>query len=145
MTTYEFEPEAGHRLTVALSEHPEKAAAQLKERLEQLGLTHDHFKVSVEGTTVTVAGDAAVQEQKEKILLALGNVVGVTRVEDRVDSGQEGLSPRFVTVLDNESLELVAERIYGDRSAAPRLLAANNPMLTSADDVRPGEVLRAPS
>ncbi|MCX4236971.1 BON domain-containing protein [Streptomyces sp. NPDC020707] len=144
MTTYDFDPEVGHRLAVALSDNPDKAAAQLKERLEHLGLTHDHFTVVVEGTTVVVGGDAAVQEQKEKILLALGNVVGVTRVDDRVDAGQEDLSPRFVTVLEGESLDLVAERVYGNRSAAARLLAANSPMLTSADAARPGEVLRAP-
>ncbi|MEV8314775.1 BON domain-containing protein [Streptomyces sp. NPDC059900] len=145
MARYSFTPGAGHRLEVPLAAEPGKAAAQLKERLEGLGLTHDHFQVSVEGSTVTVAGDAAVQEQKEKILLALGNVIGVQEVEDRVDAGQEGLAPRFVTVHEGETLDDVALRIYDDPAAAKRLLAENHPVLTDANDIYPGLVLRAPA
>ncbi|MGW6062687.1 BON domain-containing protein [Streptomyces sp. NPDC055189] len=145
MVKYSFTTEAGHQLGVPLASEPDKAAAQLKGRLEDLGLTHDHFRVSVEGSKVTVAGDAAMQEQKEKILLALGNVVGVTEVEDRVDAGQEGLAPRFVTVQEGETLADVARRIYHDPAAGKRLLAANHPVLADANDLFPGLVLRAPA
>ncbi|MFH8484788.1 BON domain-containing protein [Streptomyces longisporoflavus] len=145
MARYSFTPGAGHRLEVPLSDEPDKAAAQLKGRLEDLGLTHDHFRVSVEGSEVTVSGDAAMQEQKEKILLALGNVVGVAEVEDRVAAGQEGLAPRFVTVHEGETLGDVALRVYGDPAAVGRLLPANHPILTDANEIYPGLVLRAPA
>ncbi|POX42649.1 peptidoglycan-binding protein LysM [Streptomyces sp. Ru73] len=150
MTTYEFVPEAGDRLRSdhqpagPLAAEPDAAAAQLKERLHQLELTCDHFHVAVDGTTAIVSGDAAVQEQKEKILLAVGNVVGVARVEDRITVGQEGLSPRFVTVRAGETLVDIAERIYGDAAFCPRLLEANRPLLSGMDQVYPGQVLRAP-
>ncbi|MFJ8820781.1 BON domain-containing protein [Streptomyces sp. NPDC102467] len=145
MAKYTFTPEAGHRLEVPLSEEPDKAAAQLKGRLEGLGLTHDHFQVSVEGSRVVVAGDAAMQEQKEKILLALGNVAGVTEVEDRVSAGQEGIVPRFFTVRDGETFGDVVLRAYDDPHAGKRLLTANRPLLTGEGDLYPGLVLRAPA
>ncbi|MFF1714581.1 hypothetical protein [Streptomyces sp. NPDC058268] len=100
--------------------------------------------MSIKGATVIVAGDTAVQEQKEKILLALGNVFGVAEVEDRVDSGQEGITPRFVTVQEGETLDDVAQRVYRHPDGS-RLLAANRPVLTDAQAVYPGLVLRAPA
>ncbi|GAA2324524.1 BON domain-containing protein [Streptomyces kunmingensis] len=145
MATYTFGREAGHRLQVTLSDEPDKAAVQLKERLEELELTNDHFRVSVEGSTVVVAGDSAVQDQKEKILLALGNVEGVTAVEDRVTAGQEGIVPRFLTVQDGETLHDVAGRAYAGPDAVKRLLAANRPALSGADGIYAGLVVRAPA
>ena len=144
MTRYEFTREAGHQLEAPLASEPVKAAAQLKERLEYLNLTRDHFRVSVEKFRVTVVGDAALQEQKEKILLALGNVAGVAEVEDRVAAGQEGLLPRFLTVKEGETLSDVALRAYDDPTAGKRLLTANHPMLTDGNAIYPGLVLRAP-
>jgi nucleoid-associated protein YgaU len=144
MQRYEFAKGTGQQLEVPLASEPDEAAAQLKGRLEELGLTHDHFKVSVDGFRVTVAGDAAMQEQKEKILLALGNIVGVAEVDDRVEAGQEGAVPRFVTVQEGETLSDVALRVYDDPAAVKRLLAANHPLLTDQHGVYPGQVLRAP-
>ncbi|MFD7711622.1 BON domain-containing protein [Streptomyces sp. NPDC059785] len=144
MATYEFVPELGHQLDAPLATEADKAAAQLKVRLEVLGLTNDHFQVSVENGRVIVTGDAAIQEQKEKILLALGNVAGVSEVEDRVDVGQEGITPRFVTVREGESLADLAERVYGDTEATGKLLKANHPLLTCPEDAFEGLVLRAP-
>ncbi|WP_078888255.1 LysM peptidoglycan-binding domain-containing protein [Streptomyces sclerotialus] len=163
MTTYEFVPEAGHQLQTdrqlaspSANEpveavepvepvEPVVVASQLKARLEDLGLTCDHFHVDVAGMTAIVSGDAAMQEQKEKILLALGNVVGVARVEDRITVGQEGMKPRFVTVQEGESLTDVAKRIYGDAEASRKILDANSPVLSGPDQIYPGQVLRAPA
>ncbi|KUF19016.1 MULTISPECIES: BON domain-containing protein [Streptomyces] len=145
MTRYTFTRDAGHRLDACLSGEPDRAAAQLKERLEELELTHDHFQVSVEESRVVVAGDSAVQEQKEKILLALGNVAGVTEVEDRVTAGQEGIFPRFFTVREGETLRDMAVRAYNDPEAVNRLLIANRPAVTAAEEITPGLVLRAPA
>ncbi|MGW0902882.1 BON domain-containing protein [Streptomyces sp. NPDC002853] len=144
MMRYTFPREAGHQLKAALSGEPDRAAAQLKERLEQMELTHDHFRIRVEGSCVIVAGDSAMQEQKEHILLALGNVAGVTEVEDQVAAGQEGQVPRFVTVRDGESLGDVALRTYGDADVQP-LLRANRPALADAAGIYAGLVLRAPA
>ncbi|MFI0241804.1 BON domain-containing protein [Streptomyces sp. NPDC016845] len=144
-TMYSFAREAGHRLKVPLSTEPDKAAAQLKERLEELKLTHDHFRVYVEEATVVVVGDSAMQDQKERIVLALGNTEGVTEVEDRVEAGQEDIAARFLTVRDGETLEDVAARAYDTPDAVRRLLAANHPVLTGPDDICAGLVVRAPA
>ncbi|MFJ8796072.1 BON domain-containing protein [Streptomyces sp. NPDC102487] len=145
MTKYAFTQEAGHRLDVPLASEPDEAAAQLKTRLEDLELTHDHFRVQVEGSRVIVAGDGAVQEQKERILLALGNVAGVAEVDDRVTVGQEDIPPRFITVREGETLRDVADRAYNSPDAVGRLVAANRPTLKGEDGLHPGLVLRAPA
>ncbi|OON80674.1 BON domain-containing protein [Streptomyces tsukubensis] len=145
MTMYEFDKSVGQPLDAPLHGEGAEAAKQLKHRLEALGLTHDHFLVEVDGSKVTVSGDAAMQDQKERILLALGNTEGVAQVEDLVDAGQEELRPRFVTVRDGETLSDLAERLYGDPNAGANLLRANEPMVSSLDQVCGGWVLRAPA
>ncbi|WP_311445536.1 BON domain-containing protein, partial [Escherichia coli] len=44
------------------------------------------------------SGEVASQEEKEKILLALGNVAGVSSVEDKITVAQAAPEARFVTV-----------------------------------------------
>lgn len=145
MKRYEFAEAAGQALDAPLEADGAKAARQLKDRLEELGLTYDHFLVEAEGSTVRVSGDAAMQEQKEKILLALGNTRGVTAVEDRVDAGQEEITPRFVTLREGETLIDVAARIYGDRAASVQLHRDNTPFWPDPGELCSGWVLRAPA
>ncbi|WP_051853174.1 hypothetical protein [Streptomyces aureocirculatus] len=65
-----------------------------------------------------MAGDATVQDQRDKILFALGNIAGVTAVDDRVQVGQEGITPRYLTVREGKTPRDVAVRAYGDPHAA---------------------------
>ena len=42
------------------------------------------MQATVEGDKVTVTGEVASQEEKEKILLAVGNIAGVGSVDDQI-------------------------------------------------------------
>jgi endonuclease YncB( thermonuclease family) len=47
-------------------------ASSLKEHVAKVGLGNPNVQTTVDGDKVTVTGEVASQEEKEKILLALG-------------------------------------------------------------------------
>jgi hypothetical protein len=50
------------------------------------------MEITVDDDTVKVSGEAVSQEMKEKVILAVGNVKGVSAVEDSVPSAGEPVS-----------------------------------------------------
>ena len=98
MSMFAFVKEAGVKLWESLVGQEAQAAESLKEHVAKVGLGNPNIEVSVEGDKVTARGEVASQEEKEKILLALGNVAGVAEVEDQ-------LLLRDVARLDVESFD----------------------------------------
>ncbi|MEQ6600404.1 peptidoglycan-binding protein LysM, partial [Pseudomonas aeruginosa] len=99
---------------------------------------------SVEGDKVIASGEVASQEEKEKILLALGNVAGVSSVEDKITVAQAAPEARFVTVKKGDTLSAIAKAEYGNANAYMKIFEANKPMLSHPDKIYPGQVLRIP-
>ncbi len=124
-------------------------ADELIALIQNLGLEIHSLYVAVEGDLVTIAGSAATQSEKEKAILAVGNVSGVAQVDDqiRVDSPEPEPEPEaiFHTVVSGDSLSKIAGKYYGDVMKYPVIFEANKPMLTDPDKIYPGQVLRIPS
>lgn len=59
-------------------------AAALEAELDRLGLPRSGVQVAASGGTVTLRGTAPDAETREKIVLALGNIQGVTQVDDQM-------------------------------------------------------------
>lgn len=150
MGMFSFVKEAGEKLWDTLTGQEAKAAESLKAHVAKVGLGNPNIQVRVEGEKVIVEGEAANQAEKEKILLALGNVAGVGEVEDRIRvtqaAGTAGASPaaRFVTVKSGDTLSAIAKAEYGDANAYMKIFEANQPMLSHPDKIYPGQVLRIP-
>lgn len=98
----------------------------------------------MEGDKVIASGEVATQEEKEKILLALGNVAGVSSVEDKITVTQAAPEARFVTVKKGDTLSAIAKAEYGNANAYMKIFEANKPMLSHPDKIYPGQVLRIP-
>ncbi len=141
--------------TLGGSEAP--APDALKRHVAQLGLPADGLDIQVADDTVTVRGNLASQDEKEKIAVALGNVRGVSRVDDQTTvarsgseqptmppSGQPGRETRFHTVEKGDTLSAIAKRMYGDAQKYPLIFEANKPMLKDPNRIYPGQVLRIP-
>lgn len=81
MGLFDFVKSAGEKL---LDLNPAKQAADvLVEHVRKFKLGGDDLKVERDDAgKVTVSGSARSQEEKEKIVLALGNVAGVEQVQD---------------------------------------------------------------
>ena len=91
MGLFSFLKNAGAK--VFKSKKPEVAATEEEKTLQaqelfdfvkQMGFDVTGLRVRVEGENVTLGGEVPTQEEKEKIILAIGNVEGVGAVDDNL-------------------------------------------------------------
>jgi nucleoid-associated protein YgaU len=121
----------------------EVSGAALQDELKDLGLDAEGLEITVDGDQVKVSGNAVSQEMKEKVILAVGNVEGVSAVDDQI-AGGEG-EPTFHTVEKGDTLSAIAQKTLGKASRYPEIFEANKPMLSHPDKIYPGQVLRIPT
>jgi nucleoid-associated protein YgaU len=127
---------------------PEALKAEIAEITD-----NPNYEVTVDEATVTVRGMARSQDEREKVILALGNVENVEKVEDQIaiqavatlpGTNPEQVESRFHTVHSGDTLSQIAQQVYGDPNAYMTILTANQPMLKDPDKIYPGQVLRIP-
>ncbi|MFK3706498.1 LysM domain-containing protein [Raoultella sp. BIGb0138] len=143
-----FVKEAGEKIWDAVSGgDKEDQADKLKKHIDALNLPGaDKVNIAVaEDGTATVTGDVASQEDKEKIMVAVGNVTGIAQVSDNVTVTQSGAESRYYTVKSGDTLSAIAKNMYGSANDYPRIFEANKPMLTHPDKIYPGQVLIIPA
>jgi nucleoid-associated protein YgaU len=115
---------------------------------------------------VSLIGYADTLEDKEKAIIAAGNIKGIEEVEDRIKVGPrptaatatpaptlenaplpdaaENPSSGFYTVQKGDTLSKIAKEQYGNANKYPQIFEANRPMLSHPDKIYPGQVLRIP-
>ncbi|MCB1883879.1 MAG: peptidoglycan-binding protein LysM [Geminicoccaceae bacterium] len=116
----------------------------LKKEVSDLGLKVDGLDVAVDGDKVKVTGKAPDQATREKVMLALGNVEGVSSVEDDIKTDKQEPESRTRTVQKGDTLSKIAKEAYGDAGKYPVIFEANKPMLKDPDKIYPGQLLRIP-
>ncbi|MBD9677494.1 peptidoglycan-binding protein LysM [Pseudomonas sp. PDM18] len=144
MGIFAFVKEAGEKLWESIVGQEAQAAESLKDHIAKVGLGNPNIQVSVEGDKVIATGEVASQEEKEKILLALGNVAGVSGVEDHITVAAPAPEARFVTVKKGDTLSAIAKAEYGNANLYNKIFEANKPLLSHPDKIYPGQVLRIP-
>ena len=144
MSLFAFVKDAGVKLWEWRGGQEAQAAESLKDHVTKVGLGNPNIEVSVEGDKVIARGEVASQEEKEKILLALGNVAGVGEVDDQISVTTPAPAARFVTVKKGDTLSAIAKAEYGNANAYMKIFEANKPMLSHPDKIYPGQVLRIP-
>ncbi|MDD2052830.1 peptidoglycan-binding protein LysM [Pseudomonas putida] len=145
MSIFSFVKEAGEKLIDLLTPGNANASEQLKEHIAKVGLGNPNVQATVDGDKVTVKGEVASQEEKEKILLAVGNIAGVGSVDDQITvSGPVIAIARFVTVKSGDTLSAIAKIEYGNANLYNKIFEANKPLLSHPDKIYPGQVLRIP-
>ncbi|MGY2374661.1 peptidoglycan-binding protein LysM [Pseudomonas sp. SDO524_S393] len=145
MSIFSFVKEAGEKLIDLLTPGNANASEQLKEHVAKVGLGNPNVHTTVEGDKVTVTGEVATQEEKEKILLALGNIAGVASVDDQTTlAGPAAEAARFVVVKKGDTLSAIAKAEYGDANKYNKIFEANKPLLSHPDKIYPGQTLRIP-
>ena len=110
-------------------------------------LTVDGLDVGFDGATgtVSVAGQAADQATREKVVLCCGNVTGVSQVDDAMTVAAPADESRWYTVVRGDTLSAIAKSQCGNANEYPKIFEANKPMLSSPDKIYPGQVLRIPA
>lgn len=120
-------------------------AQELLDYVKKLGFEIDKLVVVVAGNKVTVRGEVASQEIREKILLAVGNVEGVEEVDDTIAVIEPAPEAQFHTVVSGDTLSKIAKTYYGNANAYMQIFEANKPMLSHPDKIYVGQVLRIPA
>lgn len=119
-------------------------AQELLNYIKDLGFEISKLVVRVQGDKVTVEGEVPNQEEREKIVLAVGNVEGVGSVEDSISVVAPAPEAKFYTVESGDSLSKIAKEQYGNANDYMKIFEANKPMLSHPDKIYPGQVLRIP-
>lgn len=146
MGLFNFVKEAGEKLwdTVTGNASAEDQSAKLKEHLDKSGSPcTDKVDVQVVDGKAVVTGDAVSRAEREDPV-AIGNVAGISGVEDKVAVAQSDAESRFYTVKKGDTLSAISKEMYGNANLYNKIFEANKPMLSSPDKIYPGQVLRIP-
>jgi LysM repeat protein len=147
MGLFKFIKDAGAKL---LGKGEAKAATpeDLKKEVQSHGFDGTKLNLDVQGDKVKLSGQAMTQEEAEKIILAIGNTVGVAEVDT---SGLKVQAPaaesKMYTVKKGDTLWKIAEMHYGKGQGAKytEIVKANTPPVRDPDLIQPGWVLRIPA
>jgi nucleoid-associated protein YgaU len=148
MGLFDFLKDAGEKMTQSRDDAElasERAKAEaLTNQVQVLGLKVDDLDVHFDDGIVTVKGKAPSQQEREKVVLVLGNTQGVARVDDQLTVEAPEPEATLYTVKSGDSLSKIAKAHYGDAMKYPVIFEANQPMLKDPDKIYPGQVLRIP-
>lgn len=146
MRLFEFIKDVGAKIGIGGGDHAAPDADALKAEVAKHGLNAENLEIFVDGDKVVVGGATATNAVREKIVLAVGNIEGVARVEDAIEVEGGDAESTFYTVEKGDTLWKIAEMHYG-KGKGPEyqgIFEANKPMLDHPDRIYPGQVLRIP-
>jgi len=165
---FDFVKNVGKKLGFGDDEEVAPKAEELKKELDSHKLGTDNVEVVVKGDTAVLKGVVKDQSIFEKAVIAVGNTLGISKVEAeelkivapestmKLDAGVDmnalvaaatpAREPVFYTVKKGDNLWKIAEAHYGKGKGAKNniIFEANKPMLKSPDKIYPGQVLRIP-
>ncbi|HGJ5891929.1 MULTISPECIES: peptidoglycan-binding protein LysM [Arsenophonus] len=144
MGLFDFLKSAGDKLWDPATATKDDKEKKLKEHLDSLGIKGaDQVNVNVDDNgKVTVSGEGIVADMKNKILVALGNVAGIEKVEDHTGGGS--VDVQHYTVVAGDTLSAISKKVYGDANLYQQIFEANKPMLKDPNKIYPGQVLIIP-
>ena len=125
----------------------QEMANKLLGHIKSLGLPITGLSVNYNGKTdlATIKGQVQSQADREKIVLAVGNIDHVAQVDDQMTVATPEPESKFYTVKSGDSLSKISKEFYGDANQYNKIFEANRPLLKDADDIFPGQVLRIPA
>ncbi len=126
-------------------EENKKAARKLEETIRDLKLQVDNLRIEIEGEMATIWGRAQNQSTREKVILVVGNVEGISQVDDNMEVENKEPEAVFHTVETGDTLSKIAKQHYGNANKYNEIFEANKPMLKDPDKIYPGQVLRIPA
>lgn len=153
MGIFDFVKDAGEKILNRGEEEEAEADEKLAERrqgneilrfIRDMGLPVEGAKVAFDDGLATVSGKAESTKVRENIILAVGNIEGVARVDDRMTVENTEPESTFHTVEKGDTLSKIAEEHYGDAMRYNEIFEANRPMLKDPDRIYPGQMLRIP-
>ncbi len=125
----------------AAQEIANQLLARIQENANITGLTVNY---NGDTDTVELTGTAPNQAEREKAILAAGNVQHVAQVIDHITVQEPEPESRMYTVKSGDTLSKIAKEMYGNANEYNKIFEANRPLLSHPDKIYPGQVLRIP-
>ena len=121
-------------------------SAKLTSMAADMGFATDSINIGFDASQsrAIVTGTVPSQEEREKLVLLIGNNAGVAQVDDQLTVEKPEPEATFYTVVKGDTLSKIAKAQYGDPMKYPVIFEANRPMLKDPDLIYPGQVLRIP-
>ncbi len=125
----------------------QEMANLLLKRVQSLNLPVEGLSVNYNSVSdaAEVKGKVKTQADREKIILALGNVSNVATVVDSIEVEMPAAESTMYTVKSGDTLSKIANHAYGDAHSYNKIFDANKPMLSDPDKIYVGQVLRIPA
>jgi nucleoid-associated protein YgaU len=146
MGLFSFIKDAGKKL-FGSSDAKAATAEDLKKEVEGHGFDSKDIGIDVSGDKVKLTGNVKSQEEAEKILLSIGNTVGVAEVDTTgLTVAKPAPEATMYTVQKGDTLWAIAEKFYGKGKGQKytEIVKANSPPVKNPDLIQPGWVLRIP-
>ena len=115
----------------------------LENEIKSMGIPVSNLSLDL-GEAVSISGVTATNADREKLILTLGNVEGITAVTDNLEVTNPEPEAVFYTVKSGDTLSKISQTQYGDAMKYNTIFEANTPMLKHPDEIYPGQVLRIP-
>lgn len=122
---------------------PKTKTDLLRAEIDRLGLSVSDLKVEM-SEMVTISGTAMTQADKEKTILAMGNIDCIGCVDDNMVVANPEPEAVFHVVKSGDTLSKISKEVYGDAMKYNVIFEANKPMLEHPDRIYPGQTLRIP-
>ena len=125
----------------------EEKQATLLAHINSFSLRTEGVTASLSGSTVVLEGEVDTLQEKNRIIMAAGNIDGIDSVDDRVVLTEPVIEipeTQFYTVIKGDWLSKISKKVYGSSKHYNMIYEANKPMLTDPDEIYPGQVLVIP-
>ena len=148
MGIFDFVKDAGERLfggKEARAEAKQESEEALINQVNQMGLKVEDLSIDFNDGVALIRGSAASQEEREKVVLLVGNTKGVGQVDDQMTVRMQTAEALLYTVESGDTLSKIAREQYGSAGKYMAIFDANKPMLKDPNKIYPGQVLRVPA
>ena len=135
MGLFDFVKEMGEKLDTQMD---------LAGEVNKSGIEVQDMIVDLNDGVAKISGTVNSKADKEKVILLLGNIAGVEKVDDSLEITGSDKDSKFYTVKSGDTLGKISKEFYGNAMKYMRIFEANKPMLKDPNKIYPGQVLRIP-
>lgn len=119
--------------------------SELKRIIDSLSLSESKLDVEFRNGVATVYGESKSSAEKNKVVMTLGGIDGVRRVDDRISLLEAPAAQETIyTVKSGDSLSKIAKSHYGDPMKYMEIFNVNKDILKDPNIIHPGQQLRIP-
>jgi len=145
-----FIKNAGEKIFKSEAKREQEKADMIANHIKKFGFNTSDIQVKVDDDKVTLMGSIDTLENKNKIIVAAGNIEGISAVDDWIVVKQPPVvappqpEKQFYTVKKGDYLSKIAKEVYGNANKYNVIFEANKPMLKDPNLIYPGQVLVIP-